>query len=166
MLSALLLLSAPAAPEPPPRPAPAAVKVLAQAPWTYSRADLKAVGVSKHLVLRSAAELVANTPFKNSDVPPEAAQKQATAALANALRVPTIDWGKQMVVVVSGGTRSSGGYRVEVTKVEARPAGLTVHWKLHPPTGFAIAAFTHPAQAILLPRSAGKVTFDPPGTKK
>ncbi len=161
MLSALLLLSAPAAPDPPPPP-PAAVKVLAQAPWPHSRADLKAVGVSKHLVLRSAAELLANTPFKNSGV----TEKQATAAVTTALRVPTIDWGKQMVVVVSGGTRSSGGYRVEVTKVEARPAGLTVHWKLHPPKGFATAAFTHPAQAVLLPRSAGKVTFDPPGTKK
>ena len=49
---------------------------------------------------------------------------------------------------------------------KAKDKVLTVAWKLHPPKGFATAAFTHPATVILVPKFAGTVRFDPPGTKK
>ena len=147
-----------------PEPADAnATKIVARSNWTHARADANAAGKDKvQLVLRSAAELVAAVPmYKNSDAPPAAVEKKATADLAKALKVEDIDWKKQMVVVVSGGSKSSGGHRVEVTGLEIEDKTMTVKWKSHPPKGFATRAFTHPGEAVLVPKFSGKVVFAP-----
>src|SRR5262245_57422136 len=100
-------------------PAPA-MKVQASTPWRYSRADPNVKGGGQQLVLRSAAELVAATPFKDQDTPPATTQKTATATLAEQLKVKDIDWKKQMLIVVTAGTQRSGGYRVEVTGLKVK----------------------------------------------
>ena len=98
--------------------------------------------------------------YKNLDAPPAVIKKAATANLAKELKVKDIDWTRQMVVVVSGGTQRSGGFRVEVTGLEIKDRMMTVKWKLHSPKGNATAAITHPAEVVLLPKFAGKVVFD------
>jgi len=138
-----------------------APRVIAQARWAYAGRD----GKAKQFVIRSAADLVANTPFKDRDAPQQVLEKAATAEVAKALKVKDIDWSKQMLVVVTAGTKRSGGYRVEVTGLKVKDKQLTVAWKLHAPKGAATAALTHPATVALVPRHAGKVAFDPPAKK-
>ncbi len=157
-LLAALVFSADA--EPAPR-----MKVEASAPWRYGQADPKVAGGSQQLVLRSAAELVAATPYRDRDALPAVVEKAATADLAGQLKVKQIDWKKQMLLVVTAGTQRSGGYRVEVTGLKVKDNTLTVSWKLHPPKGFATAALTHPGVVVLVPRFTGKVLFDPPAKK-
>ena len=140
-----------------------ATKIVARSQWPHARVDVNSAGKDKaQLVLRSAAELVAAVPmYKNRDALPAAVEKAATADLAKELKVKDIDWAKQMVVVVSGGSRSSGGYRVEVTGLEIKDKTMTVKWKLHSPKGIATSAFTHPSEIVLVPKFAGKVVFAP-----
>lgn len=142
-----------------------ATKIVARSRWSHARVDVNSAGAGKdkaQLVLRSAAELVAAVPmYKNRDALPAAVEKAATADLAKELKVKDIDWAKQMVVVVSGGSRSTGGYRVEVTGLVIKDKTMTVKWKLHSPEGIATSAFTHPSEVVLVPKFAGKVVFDP-----
>jgi hypothetical protein len=93
---------------------------------------------------------------------------QATRMLAQALKVPSIDWDKQMVVVVTAGAKPTGGYSVEITSLSVKDKTLTVHWKLKSPGPGSIVtqAFTHPAQAVLTERFEGEVKFDPPAKGK
>jgi PrcB C-terminal len=141
-------------------PAPA-VKVLASSRWGYAKVDTKAKGTdAKQLVIRDAAELVAAL---NS--PKAADEKMANEALAKELKVKAIDWKKEMLVVVTGGSQRSGGYSVEVTGLKAKGDTLTVSWKLNKPKGAATAAFTHPGVVALVPRHK-TVEFDPPAKKK
>ena len=140
-----------------------ATKIVARSRGPHARADVKAAGKDKtQLVIRSAAELVAAVPmYKDRDALPAAVEMAATADLAKELAVKDIDWTKQMVVVVSDGSKSSGGYRVEVTGLEIKDKTMTVKWKLHSPKGIATRAFTHPSEVVFVPKFAGKVVFDP-----
>ena len=94
--------------------------------------------------------------------------KEATAQLARMFKVPGIDWKKQMVLVVTGGLRRTGGYSVEVTDLKASGKALTVKWKLNRPKpgGIVTTALTHPGTAVLTERFAGPVKFDPPAKGK
>jgi hypothetical protein len=111
------------------------------------------------LVIRSGKELVAaqGDPAKGDE-------KTATENLAKALKLDGIDWTKQMVVVVSGGTRPTGGYSVEVLGAAAKGKKLVVSWKLNSPKpgDFVTQVVTHPVQTVVLPRFEGTVEFDPP----
>ena len=158
-LTALTLL---AGADPEPKDANA-TKIIARANWTHARADFNARGKDQvQLVLRSAAELVDAIPmYKNRDALPVAVEKSATADLAKALKVEDIDWTKQMLVVVSGGTHRTGGYRVEVTGLAIKDKTMTAKWTLHSPKGIATAVITHPGEVVLVPKFAGKVVFDP-----
>ena len=137
-----------------PEPADANLtKIVARSPWPHAPVKVKAAGKDKvQLVIRSAAELVAAVPGS--------VEKAATADLAKELKVKDIDWAKQMVVVVSGGTKSSGGYRAEVTGLEIKGETMTVKWTLHSPKGRATRALTHPSEVVLVPKFMGKVVFD------
>src|SRR5262245_57768878 len=111
-----------------------AVKVQASAPWTYAKADVNAKADSKQLTIKSADELGKAVPDG----------KKAAEALAKSLKVKAIDWDKQMLVVVTAGTKPTGGYKVEVTDVKTKGDTMTVKYKVTPPDGFATQAFTHP----------------------
>ena len=96
------------------------------------------------------------------------ADEKTTADLAKALKVEAIDWKKQMVIVVSGGERPTGGYTVETKPLEVKDGKLIVHWKINVPKGIVPQIVTHPALTILVDRFAGDVVFDPapPATDK
>lgn len=125
-------------------------KVIARAPWRFGVQD----GSRHQHVIRSQEEL-------------KAAGAQAEQLL-KALKVDQIDWKTQMVILVSGGAQRTGGYSVEVTKLDVRDKTLTVHWKLNTPKpGQPVTqAFTHPAQTLLVERFDGTVKFDPPAGKE
>ncbi len=130
------------------------------APKILAKAAYKLGQTSK--VVRSAEEL---GKLANSDA------DKATAQLVKALKVESIDWEKQMLIVISGGSRPTGGYSVTAQKLEVKDGKLMVHWKLKsPPKGaFVTQAITHPMQVILADRFAGDVAFDPatpPGKKR
>jgi hypothetical protein len=126
-----------------------------------ARGDWRAAGTKEpqQLVIRSADELAKATG--------QPADKVAVG-LAKEFKVEAIDWKKQMVVVATGGTKSTGGYSVEITDLKVKEGMLTVHWKLNTPKPGAVLpqAITHPAQAVLVERFDGKTVFDPPAPKQ
>lgn len=121
-------------------------KILAKAPV--------AVGKDREqLVIRSARELAKLSP---------------DGRVLNLLKVPNIDWDKQMLLSVSGGTQRTGGYSVEVTSLKVEDGKLKVRWKLNTPKpgGFVTQAITHPGVTVLVDRFDGPVVFDPPANAK
>lgn len=134
----------------------AASEQASETPKIHARAAYKIGQTSK--VLRSAEELGTLT---------NTGADRATAQLARAFKVDSIDWKKQMVIVISGGSRPTGGYSVDAQKLEVKDNKLIVHWKLNSPApgSFVTQAFTHPMQAILVDRREGAVEFHPPPPK-
>jgi hypothetical protein len=86
------------------------------------------------------------------------------AELMCALGVPAIKWKRQMLVVVSDGTKMTGGYGVKVTSLGRSHRVLTVHWQVESPGSGepVIECLTHPAQVVLVKRFNGPVKFAPP----
>ncbi|MGE3808099.1 MAG: hypothetical protein AB7K24_25845, partial [Gemmataceae bacterium] len=81
--------------------------------------------------------------------------------LAKQLKVDAIDFSKQMLVHVTGGTKNSGGFRVEITRIvrDDKAKTLTVYSKLHTPGAAATAAITHPGAMALIEKFEGTVKF-------
>ncbi len=128
------------------------VKIAARAPMSGKISPPKFNDPGEQRVIRSAEELEKAT-----------GSKQGVERLVLLLKTGEIDFKKQMLIQVTGGAKSSGGYRMEVTKIEVDDAGktMTVHWKLHAPEGFATNAITHPGEAVLVDRFDGEVKFMP-----
>jgi hypothetical protein len=142
-------------PEPPP-----AMKVIASCDWY-------AVGYASqlqrdHLVLKSAAELVAAMPgLSDRSATPKAMQKLATEAAAKSLGVKAIDWKNQMLLVVTAGNQAGLGHRIEVVGLKRKDGALTVSWKHHEPKGGGKEDVeTFLAQLVLVPAYKGKVVFE------
>jgi hypothetical protein len=136
------------------------LKIVATAAWQYVKADPNGPRAGEQFIIRTAKELADRQPFNLLEAPAEAVEKMATATLAKALKVDTIDWTKQMLVVVTAGVKSTGGYRVEIAELHKGDGVVTVKWTLHTPKGVATQAFTHPAQVALVNRVEGKVKFE------
>jgi hypothetical protein len=79
--------------------------------------------------------------------------------VAKLLKVPTIDWDKQMLVLVTAGSKPTGGWKVTIDSIKSDGKTLMVEWRAAPPSGFATQAFTHPGQVVLVDRADGKATF-------
>jgi len=135
------------------------LKIIAKGPWQYVSANPNSPKEGQRFLIRSAAELTTRPPWNQLDAPAQVVEKQATAALAKALKVDTIDWKTQMLVVVTGGVKPTGGWRIDVQSVEAGDKEVVVNWSLTPPQGFATQAFTHPAQLALVERAEGTPKF-------
>jgi hypothetical protein len=137
------------------------VKILGRGVWRLaSKSDDQ-----QQIVIRNAEELAKASGLEKPDG--EEAQKKATEAAAKALKVDDIDWKKQMLIVVTGGVKRTGGYSVEITKIETSDKVMTVHWKLNSPKpGSPVTqTITHPAQTVIVEQFEGKVVFDPPAAK-
>jgi hypothetical protein len=118
------------------------VQILAKASWRFTGHD-----PAVQRVVRSAADLAKVPPMKQEDV-------------VRALKIDNIDWGKQMLLMVSAGLKPTGGYRVEITAVSHAKDALIVHWKLHVPEGMVTEALEHPAEIALVERFNGLVCFE------
>jgi PrcB C-terminal len=133
--------------------------------WRYAPANPDGKREGYKLVLKTAADLVAATPFSKLDAPQQVVEKMATAELAKMLKVDNIDWTKQMLIVVTAGVKPSGGFSVDITSLKVADKTLTVAWKINPPKGLVTQAFTHPGQVVLVPRFEGEVKFAAPGAE-
>ncbi len=133
--------------------------ILARGVWPFGSTNPDNREKSGQYVIRSAEELTQRQPWSNYDAIPAVVEKMADGQLAKILKVKDIDWKKQMLLVVSGGTQSSGGYRIGVQSIRKDGDKLVIDWFLHPPMGAATDAFTHPAEVVLTPRFDGKVEF-------
>jgi VWFA-related protein len=79
--------------------------------------------------------------------------------------VPAVDFAKNMVVAVFLGSRPSGGYQVEITRVRSDGTALIVEWAERRPGPDQMAAqvITAPAHIVAVPRHAGDVRFEKAG---
>jgi hypothetical protein len=127
------------------------MKILGHAFW---REPTQRGAEAKQFVIRSPEELT-----KAGNLTEEQLVKQ--------FKVDKIDWKTQMIVVVTGGVKPTGGYSVEVESLNAKEKVLTVKWKLNSPKRgtFVPQIVTHPGQAVLTERFEGEVKFDPPAPK-
>jgi hypothetical protein len=139
----------------------AEVKILGRGVWKPATKS----GDQQHVVIRSGEELAKAAGLDKPDG--EDAQKKAAETVVKALKVDEIDWKKQMFIVVTGGVKRTGGYSVEITKIETADKVMTVHWKLNSPKpGSAVTqTITHPALTVIVDRFEGKVVFEPPAAK-
>lgn len=74
---------------------------------------------------------------------------------------PAVDWTRDMVLGVVLGDRPSGGYSVNIAKIEGTSDGLRV-WaaEIRPvPGAMQAAVVTSPFHLVSVPRHAGKVEF-------
>ena len=142
---------------------PWAVKILARGPWTHLPTHTSTgIGTDRghHLwVLRSEAELS------------KVAGQNASLTVAKALKAETIDFKKQMLIVIEDGTQPLVGvsgdgapsalYAVAVFRVDRdEPAKtMTIHWRLVP-RGKDQEVLTRPLEAVLLDRFDGEVKFN------
>jgi hypothetical protein len=136
------------------------MKIIAQGSWHAAGKD-----EPHQLVIRSAEELAKAAGLDKPE--DEKTQKKATETVAKALKIDDIDWKKQMILVVSGGMKRTGGFKIEIGKIDVADNTMTVRWKLITPgpRSPVTATITHPAQTIVVERFEGKVLFDPPGAK-
>jgi hypothetical protein len=75
--------------------------------------------------------------------------------------LPKVDFTKQMVVVVASGEKMTGGYTIEVTRIETKKDAVVVHCKETQPKsgGFTIQVLTQPIHVIRLDRPKLPVKF-------
>lgn len=78
---------------------------------------------------------------------------------------PVVDFGSQMVVGVFLGSRNTGGYAVEITKVEQAGGAIVVHYtETKPERGMVLAqVITSPFHLVKVPRADGAVQFEKAG---
>jgi hypothetical protein len=74
---------------------------------------------------------------------------------------PPVDFSRDMVVALFISERPTGGFAIEVTRIERTDSGLSVHYRTTRPDPAAMQpqALTQPFHLIALPRSDDPVTF-------
>lgn len=92
--------------------------------------------------------------------------KQHTSNMFPPQPAPFVDFGKEMVVAVFMGTMNSGGYGLEITKLEIVGEELRVHYTMTAPGAGCIVtmALTQPHHLIKLALSDKTVVFVPTKT--
>ncbi|HWQ93220.1 MAG TPA: protease complex subunit PrcB family protein [Clostridia bacterium] len=75
--------------------------------------------------------------------------------------IPEIDFTREMVAVVTMGRQRTGGYAVEIVRVEAMADRLRIHVRRRtpPPGDMTIQALTAPFHFAALPKSEANVEF-------
>jgi hypothetical protein len=105
-------------------------------------------------VFREARHL---TPYLKLTGP--AVEQAATTLLAKQLRVPAIDWKKQMLVTVAAGLKGQDAERLTITRVEVAGNTMTISYRLEAPAGGA-RGFGYPAETVLVERFDGSVRLE------
>src|SRR5262244_523922 len=75
--------------------------------------------------------------------------------------LPSVDFSRDMVVALFMGERPTGGYAIEVTRIERTAQGLSVHYRTSRPAPSAtqMQALTQPFHLVTVPRVDDPVTF-------
>jgi len=76
-------------------------------------------------------------------------------------KLPQVDFTKEMVVLVAMGQKRTGGYSIEVTKVETFGDKLKIHIKRRepPPDAFTLQVITSPFHAVAARKNDLKPEF-------
>jgi protease stability complex PrcB-like protein len=133
-------------------------KVLATATWDSTQLAPRAGQIRS----ATGAVLLSGAPMKKWH--DSATMAEATKEWAKRFNLQTIDWSKQMILLVEAGLRKTGGYTVEMTALEVKDRQLIVKWKVNEPKpgSAVIQETTNPAAAVLVELFDGEVIFDPP----
>jgi hypothetical protein len=136
------------------------VKIHARASWPFADLSPKGDKQGKQFVIRSAAELVNNPNVGMlADGKADGTGEKLTAEVAKLLKVDSIDWKKQMLIVVSGGIKTTGGWRIDIAAVTKGEKACAVTWSMEAPNGIATQAISRPAVVALVDRCEGEVHF-------
>jgi hypothetical protein len=78
---------------------------------------------------------------------------------------PAVDFSRHMVVAVFLGSRPSGGYQAEITRITTDGPLMVVQWAERRPGPGQMAAqvMTSPSHLVTVPRHAGEVRFEQVG---
>jgi PrcB C-terminal len=87
--------------------------------------------------------------------------KQHSVSAASAEKMPVVDFSKEMVIAVTMGTKRTGGYTMEILRVEPTEKSLKIFVKetSPPPGALTIQALTAPFHFIAVPKSDLKLEF-------
>lgn len=74
---------------------------------------------------------------------------------------PKVDFGKQFVAAVFLGSRSTAGYKAEITGTTVVGKTMTIEWREGRPAADSILAqvITSPAHLVTIPRFDGEIVF-------
>jgi hypothetical protein len=74
---------------------------------------------------------------------------------------PPVDFSRDMVVALFMGERPTGGYRIEITRVERTDSGLSVHYRSQAPDPETMVsqALTQPFHLVAIARDDSSVVF-------
>jgi len=83
-------------------------------------------------------------------------------------RPPPVDFSRDMVVALFMGERGTGGYEIEITRVERVESGLVVQYRRTSPDPGAMLsqALSQPFHLVKLPRNDGPVIFVAEGSPR
>lgn len=131
------------------------LRIAAKTAWYYGALDRGTP--PRQVVLRTQEELLSQIGYRT--VTPEALK--ASNEIARLLGVAEIDWKKNMVLVVTGGVKPTGGYRVDLLWVKAKEKEkkALAKWSLTPPEGAGMPGITNPGIVALVERFEGKIEF-------
>jgi hypothetical protein len=87
--------------------------------------------------------------------------KQHTSITSPPPALPKVDFAKQVVIAVTSGEKTTGGYTIEVTKVETKKDAVMVYYKetKPKPTNFTIQVLTQPYHFIRIDKQKLPVKF-------
>lgn len=87
--------------------------------------------------------------------------KQHTSIASPPPALPKVDFGKQVVIVLTSGEKMTGGYTIEVTKVEVKKDAVMVYYKetKPKPANFTIQVLTQPYHFIRIDKPKLPVKF-------
>ena len=97
-------------------------------------------------------------------------RKQHSISEQSAERIPPVDFSKEMIVAATMGTKRTGGYTIEIVRVEPAGKSLQIFVKQTspPPGALTIQALTAPFHFVAVPKSDLKPEFveDKPAAKE
>jgi hypothetical protein len=87
--------------------------------------------------------------------------KQHSPSAGSVEKIPAVDFAKEMVIAVTMGIKRTGGYTIEIVRVEPAGKSLKIFVKQTspPPGSLSIQALTAPFHFVAVPRSDLKPEF-------
>lgn len=124
--------------------------ILARCTWQPNAARKRG---DTQWVIHNGKDLARHLGYFGADVDTRASQD-----IAKELKIPTVDWTKQMLVTISAGLRANGE-RVRVVRVELKERILTVTYKIERPAE-SPGGIAYPAETVLVDRFEGEVKYE------
>jgi hypothetical protein len=117
---------------------------------TIAKGDQSGIHDTRHSVIRLPAEW-------------EGLWKAHTSYMLPAPELPPVDFEREMVVALMGGTKTSGGYSVEITSIRKEGDRLVVSFGETgpPPDSVTTSVITYPFHIVKTARHEGEAEFRP-----